>query len=118
MADHRDYFRQVAAECRRLAEIANKPEIKQRLLNMAAEYQAKADEHSNDRHLRRRNHRPVNLERAAHGALHAASAGSRCGRPKPEIWMVFPFHGRLADTSTVTQKSWFGLRGSPGCATR
>jgi hypothetical protein len=38
MADHRDYFRQVAAECRRLAEIANKPEIKQRLLNMAAEY--------------------------------------------------------------------------------
>jgi hypothetical protein len=49
MADHRDYFRQVAAECRRLAEIANKPEIKQRLLNMAAEYQAKADEHSNDR---------------------------------------------------------------------
>jgi hypothetical protein len=49
MADHRDYFRQVAAECRRLAEIANKPEIKQRLLNMAAEYQAKADEHSSDR---------------------------------------------------------------------
>ena len=48
MADHRDYFRQVAAECWRLAEIANKPEIKQRLLNMAAEYQAKADEHSNE----------------------------------------------------------------------
>ena len=31
MADRKDYFRQVAAECRRLAEIANKPEIKQRL---------------------------------------------------------------------------------------
>jgi hypothetical protein len=30
--------------CRRLAEIASKPEIKQRLLNMAAEYQAKGDE--------------------------------------------------------------------------
>jgi hypothetical protein len=49
MADRKDYFRQVAAECRRLAEIANKPEIKQRLLNMAAEYQAEAEEHSDDR---------------------------------------------------------------------
>jgi hypothetical protein len=49
MADRRDYFRQVAAECRRLAEIASKPEIKQRLINMAAEYQAKADEHSDER---------------------------------------------------------------------
>ena len=49
MADHRDYFRQVAAECRRLAEIANKPEIKQRQLHMAAEYQAEAEEHSDER---------------------------------------------------------------------
>ena len=49
MADRRDYFRQVAAECRRLAEIANKPEIKQRLLNMAAEYQAEAEEHRDER---------------------------------------------------------------------
>ena len=30
MADPREYFRQVAPECRRLAEIAKKPEIKQR----------------------------------------------------------------------------------------
>ena len=49
MADRPDYFRQVAAECWRLAEIASKLEITQRLLNMAAEYQAKADEHSYER---------------------------------------------------------------------
>jgi hypothetical protein len=34
----------MAAQYRQLAEIASNPEIKQRMLDMAAHYQAKADE--------------------------------------------------------------------------
>jgi hypothetical protein len=44
MADRKDFFRQMAAQYRQLAEIASNPEIKQRMLDMAAYYQAKADE--------------------------------------------------------------------------
>jgi hypothetical protein len=44
MADRRDFFRQMAAQYQQLAEIAGNPEIKQRMLDMAAHYQAKADE--------------------------------------------------------------------------
>src|SRR5262245_45311171 len=40
----RDFFRQLAFNYRQLAEIASTPEIKQRMLDMAAHYQAKADE--------------------------------------------------------------------------
>jgi hypothetical protein len=35
-------FRQLAVNYRQLAEIAGNPEIKQRMLDMAAHYQAKA----------------------------------------------------------------------------
>ena len=44
MADRKDFFRQMAVQYRQLAEIAGNPEIKQRTLDMAAYYQAKADE--------------------------------------------------------------------------
>jgi hypothetical protein len=44
MADRRAFFRQIAAQYRQLAEIAGNPEIKQRMLDMSAHYQAKADE--------------------------------------------------------------------------
>jgi hypothetical protein len=44
MADRKDFFRQMAAQYRQLTEIASNPEIKQRMLDMAAHYQAKADE--------------------------------------------------------------------------
>ena len=44
MADRRDFFRQMADQYRQLAEIAGNLEIKQRMLDMAAHYQAKADE--------------------------------------------------------------------------
>jgi hypothetical protein len=44
MADRKDFFRQIATQYRQLAEIAGNPEIKQRMLDMAATYQAKADE--------------------------------------------------------------------------
>jgi hypothetical protein len=44
MADRKDFFRQLAVNYRQLAEIAGNPEIKQRMLDMAADYQAKADE--------------------------------------------------------------------------
>jgi hypothetical protein len=47
MADRKDFFRQMAAQYRQLAEIAGNPEIKQRMLDMAAHYQAKADEDKN-----------------------------------------------------------------------
>jgi hypothetical protein len=40
----KDLFRQLAINYRQLAEIAGNSEIKQRMLDMAAEYQAKADE--------------------------------------------------------------------------
>src|SRR5262245_2263881 len=40
----RDFFRQLAVNYRQLVEIAGNPEIKQRMLDMAAHYQAKADE--------------------------------------------------------------------------
>jgi hypothetical protein len=40
----RDFFRQLAINYRQLAEIAGNPEIKQRMIDMAAHYQAKADE--------------------------------------------------------------------------
>jgi hypothetical protein len=39
-----DFFRQMAAQYRQLGEIASNAEIKQRMLDMAAHYQAKADE--------------------------------------------------------------------------
>jgi hypothetical protein len=48
MADRKDFFRQMAVQYRQLAEIAGNPEIKQRMLDMAAHYQAKADEDDND----------------------------------------------------------------------
>ena len=38
------FFRQLAINYRQLAEIAGNPEIKQRMIDMAAHYQAKADE--------------------------------------------------------------------------
>ena len=49
MADRRDFFRQMADQYRLLAEIAGNLEIKQRMLDMAAHYQAKADKHSDAR---------------------------------------------------------------------
>ena len=44
MADRKDFFRQIAVQYRQLAEIAGNPEIKQRMLDMAAMYLARADE--------------------------------------------------------------------------
>jgi hypothetical protein len=44
MADRKDFFRQMTAQYRQLGEIASNPEIKQRMLDMAAHYQAKVDE--------------------------------------------------------------------------
>jgi hypothetical protein len=44
MADRKDFSRQVAAQYRQLAEIASNPEMKHRMLDMTAHYQAKADE--------------------------------------------------------------------------
>src|SRR5262245_28255204 len=44
----RDFFRHLAVTYRHLAKIASTPEIKQRMLDMAANYQAKAEEHSDD----------------------------------------------------------------------
>ena len=44
----RDFFRQLAFNYRQLAAIAGNPEIKQRMIDMAAHYQAKADEHSDE----------------------------------------------------------------------
>ena len=44
MADRKDFFRQLAVQYLQLAEIARIAEIKQRMLDMAAAYQAKADE--------------------------------------------------------------------------
>jgi hypothetical protein len=49
MADRKDFYRQIAVQYRQLAEIAGNPEIKQRMLDMAAHYQAKADEDSDER---------------------------------------------------------------------
>jgi hypothetical protein len=49
MADRKDFFHRMAAQYRQLAEIASNPELKQRLLDTAANYQAKADEHSDER---------------------------------------------------------------------
>jgi hypothetical protein len=46
MADRSDFFRQIATQYRQLAEISGNPEIKQRMLDMAAHYQAKAEDHS------------------------------------------------------------------------
>ena len=48
MADQKDFFRQIAANYRQLAKIAVNPEIKQRMLDMAAHYEAKAQEHSGE----------------------------------------------------------------------
>jgi hypothetical protein len=44
MADQKDFFRQMATQYRQLAKIASTPEIEQRMLDMAAHYEAKADE--------------------------------------------------------------------------
>src|SRR5262245_59684944 len=41
-----DFFRQLAVNYRQLAEIAGNLEIKQRMLDMAAHYEAKADVHT------------------------------------------------------------------------
>lgn len=49
MADRKDFFRQMAAQYRQLAEIAGNPEIKQRMLDMAVHYQAKAGEDAEQR---------------------------------------------------------------------
>ena len=46
------FFRQLAVNYRQLAKIASTPEIKQRMLDMAAEYQAKAEEHSDEANRR------------------------------------------------------------------
>ena len=43
MADRKDFFRQLAVNYRQLAKIASN-ELKQRMLDMAAYYEAKADE--------------------------------------------------------------------------
>jgi hypothetical protein len=43
------FFARWAAQYRQLAEIAGNPEIKQRMLDMAAHYQDKADEHGDER---------------------------------------------------------------------
>jgi hypothetical protein len=51
MADRRDFFRQIAVNYRQLAELAANPEIKQRMLDMAAHYQAKAEEAMSGRGL-------------------------------------------------------------------
>jgi hypothetical protein len=48
MADRKDFFRQMADQYRQLAEVASNPEIKQRMLDMAATYQAKSDEDDNN----------------------------------------------------------------------
>jgi hypothetical protein len=45
----RDFFRQLAVNYQQLAEIAGNPEIKQRMLDMAAHYKDKVDERSDDR---------------------------------------------------------------------
>src|SRR5262245_66692338 len=42
------FFRQLAVNYRQLAKLARPPEIKQRMLDMAAHYQAKAEEHSDE----------------------------------------------------------------------
>jgi hypothetical protein len=52
MADQKRFLRQIALNYRQLAEIASNPELKQRMLDMAAHYQAKADEHSDERDRR------------------------------------------------------------------
>jgi hypothetical protein len=44
MADQKDFFRQMATQYRQLAEIARNPEIKQRMLDMVAHFQAKVDQ--------------------------------------------------------------------------
>jgi hypothetical protein len=49
MADRKHFFRVIAAQYRQLAEIAGNPEIKQRMLDMATHYQAKADELNEER---------------------------------------------------------------------
>jgi hypothetical protein len=49
MADRKDFFHVIAAQYRQLAEVAGNPELKQRMLEMAAHYQAKADEHCDER---------------------------------------------------------------------
>ena len=44
----KDSCSQIAVNYRQLAQIAGNPEIKQRMLDMATYYQAKADEHSDE----------------------------------------------------------------------
>ena len=48
MVDQKDFFRQIAVNYRQLAEIVRNPELKLRMLDMAAEYQAKAEEDSDE----------------------------------------------------------------------
>jgi hypothetical protein len=48
VTDLKNLFHEEAAQCRRLAEIAADPTIKEKLLEMAARFQARADEDHND----------------------------------------------------------------------
>jgi hypothetical protein len=48
MADQKDFFRQLAFNYRQLAETASNPELRQRMVDMAAHYEAKADERSDE----------------------------------------------------------------------
>ena len=68
MADRRDFFRQIATQYRQLAEIAGNPEIKQRMLDMAATYQAKSDEDDNNESS---SNAPARRASAAHETLRA-----------------------------------------------
>jgi hypothetical protein len=54
MIDLKNLFREEAAHCRRLAEIATDSKLKQELLEMATRFQAKADEHSDERQSKQR----------------------------------------------------------------
>jgi hypothetical protein len=48
VTDLKNLFREEAAQCRRLAAIAADPPIKEKLLEMAARFHARADEDHND----------------------------------------------------------------------
>ena len=48
VTDLKNLFSEEAAQCRRFAEIATEPVIKEKLLEMAARFQARADEDDNE----------------------------------------------------------------------
>ena len=72
MADLKTLFSEEAAQCRRLAEIATEQGIKEKLLEMAARFQALADG-DNERE-------PAERRAVKRTALRRASAGSQAGR--------------------------------------